>query len=349
MTSDRPLTSGTMPAEWAPHQATLLAWPDNPETWPEHLDAARRAFLDMIEALLPHENVILLARDCEASDSMESQLQARSLSGSNRLRIAHIPYNDSWLRDTGPLFVYTPDDEWVALDFRFNAWGGKYEPYDDDDQLARRISRMQGWPLSSHDSFILEGGSIDVNGDGTLLTTRQCLLNPNRNPDWSPEAIEGLLRKTLGISRILWLDEGIVGDDTDGHIDDIARFVGPTRVLTTLAHSRSDPNEAALRHNWSLLKTMGDQDGNLLEIIDIPTPDLDLRGPFGPCPASYANFYIANNVVLVPVFQAPNEESVLSVFRDLFPERSIIPIDCRGLVCGLGAIHCVTQQVPAGV
>jgi agmatine deiminase len=275
----------------------------------------------------------------------QQALDSRPAIRKDQVRIAHIPYNDSWVRDTGPIFVQGPDGL-IAQDFRFNAWGSKYEPWDDDDRLADQFCRMFEFPCQRHADFVLEGGSIDINGQGTLLTTRQCLLNPNRNPQLDQDGIEEVLKQSLGIERILWLNEGIEGDDTDGHIDDIARFVAPSRILTTLAHDQSDANYDALKENHAALKQMGDQDGNQLEIVDIPTPDLNLQGPFGPCPATYANFYIGNNVVLVPVFGAPNQESVLSVFRDLFPAHSIAPIDCTGLVCGLGAIHCITQQVP---
>lgn len=342
----QPPSSGTMPAEWEPHQATILAWPSNPETWPEHLVEAEQAYLDIIEALTPHEQVILITPGCEGDEMVAEAVASRTGIRKDNLRLIHIPYNDSWVRDTGPIFVKNGQER-LAHDFRFNAWGDKYQPWDDDDRLAEKFCRMFEFPFQRHEKFILEGGSIDVNGCGTLLTTRQCLLNPNRNPHLDQSAIEQVLKTSLGIERILWLNEGIEGDDTDGHIDDIARFVSPNRILTTLAHDRSDANDQALKDNHAALKKMGDQDGNRIEIIDIPTPDVHLEGPFGRCPATYANFYIANKTVLVPVFDAPNQETVLSVFRDLFPSHRIAPINCSGLICGLGAIHCITQQIPA--
>ncbi len=317
----------------------------NPETWPDHRAEAERAYLDIIEALTPHETVILITPGCGKDDPVDRALESRPGIRKDNVRRLHIPYNDSWVRDTGPIFVKN-DQGLLAHDFRFNAWGDKYQPWDDDDRLASHCCRTLEFPCHYHENFILEGGSIDANGQGTLLTTRQCLLNPNRNPHLDQTSIEEKLKQSLGVKRILWLNEGIEGDDTDGHIDDIARFVSPTRILTTLAHDRADPNWDALKENYAALKKMGDQDGNRLEIIDIPTPDIIVRGPFGRCPATYANFYIANNVVLVPVFDAPNQENVLSTFRDLFPTHTITPIDCRGLICGLGAIHCITQQIP---
>ncbi|MEO0454613.1 MAG: agmatine deiminase family protein [Verrucomicrobiota bacterium] len=343
---DIPSGAYQMPAEWDRHEATLLAWPVNEETWPEHRAQVIDTYLELIRAICSSEKCLLLSPDCQTSEEIESALDPSNPFDRKQLQIIQIPYNDSWVRDTGPIFVRDPDNSLIALDFRFNAWGNKYEPWSDDDQWAKRFCRMFDYPLFSYDSFVLEGGSIEVNGQGTLLTTRQCLLNRNRNPSLNQQEIEDILKMSLGIQRILWLDQGIEGDDTDGHIDDLARFVDPQRVLTMRAHSKQDSNYAILENNFQLLRKMSDQDGNPLEIIDIPLPDIDLNGPFGRSPASYANFYLTNRSVLVPVYGAPNEEGVLSVFRDVFPERDIRPIDCRALVCGLGAIHCITQQVP---
>jgi agmatine deiminase len=199
-----------------------------------------------------------------------------------------------------------------------------------------------------HD-LVLEGGSIDVNGKGTVLTTKQCLLNKNRNPHLSQEQIEEKLKRFLGLSNILWLDEGIEGDDTDGHVDDITRFVNPGRILTVVETDKSDANYAPLKNNADKLRSMRDQDGNPFEVIELPMPDKWVEGPFGRSPASYANFLVANNCVLVPVYSAPNEAQALSIFRDAFPDRKIVPIECTALVAGLGSIHCVTQQQPKAV
>lgn len=335
-----------MPAEWAPHRATWLAWPKNTETWPEHLQEAQSTFLKMIHHLTRDELVRLLV-----PSSDEALLPKIPSPSRERVEFLKIPYNDSWIRDSGPIFVQekTTGENLLAHDFIFNAWGDKYRPWEDDDAIPRRgmaASALQDIPVLQHD-LVLEGGSIDVNGRGTLITTEQCLLNPNRNPSLDREAIEERLKASLGIQRILWLGGGIEGDDTDGHVDDITRFVNETTVITMRACSRSDVNYQPLEDNFQRLKSAGDQDGNKLTVVDLPLPDRDLTGPFGRSPASYANFYIANGKVLIPVYGAPNESSVLSVFCDLFPDREVIPIDCVGLVCGLGAIHCVTQQEPS--
>jgi agmatine deiminase len=342
-------TGYRMPAEWEPQDAVWLAWPDNSETWPVHLEATRGVYAEMIAALARFQKVYLLVKSCTADDGAEAHL-ARKVFPRENLRICHIPYNDSWMRDAGPIFITNPDADvpLVANDFVFNAWGAKYEPYHDDDQIPRHATQLLQIPCISHD-FVLEGGSIDVNGRGSVLTTKQCLLNPNRNPHLSQAQIEANLKRFLGVTNILWLDEGIEGDDTDGHIDDITRFVSPTRVVTVVENNRSDANHAPLSGNLKKLRALLDQDGNPLEVIELPMPDRHVEGPFGRSPASYANFLIANGCVLVPVYSAPNEEAVLSIFRDVFPNREIIPIECSPLVAGLGSIHCVTQQQPRPV
>lgn len=340
-------TGYRMPAEWEPQDAIWLAWPDNPETWPVHLQATRGVFAQMIAALCHHQKVFLLTKDCSADDSVHQHLDPLTFPREN-LRLVHIPYNDSWVRDSGPIFITCPgaDHPLVAHDFTFNAWGAKYEPYDDDDAIPRHAAQLLRIPCVTHPNFVLEGGSIDLNGQGCLLTTRQCLLNPNRNPHLSQEQIEARLRRFLGVTHILWLDEGIEGDDTDGHVDDITRFVSPTRILTVVEPNRADPNHAPLAANLAKLRSLRDPHGNPFEIIEIPMPDRHVEGPFGRSPASYANFLIANGCVLVPTYSAPNEASVLSTFRHLFPDREIIPIECTPLVAGLGSIHCVTQHQP---
>ncbi|NJK92743.1 MAG: agmatine deiminase family protein [Blastochloris sp.] len=336
-----------MPAEWEPHEATWLAWPANPETWPEHMEQARQVYAQMIAALSQHETVFVLAQGCEADDSIEAHLSQHPCQR-DRIRICHIPYNDSWMRDAGPIFITHPGHAQhpiVAHDFIFNAWGKKYEPYDADDAIPQHALRLLNLPMIQHD-FVLEGGSIDVNGQGCVLTTRQCLLNPNRNPTLSQEQIESRLKRYLGVTQVLWLDNGIEGDDTDGHVDDITRFVSPRRIFTVVENNRQDANYEPLLNNAQKLREMRDQDGNPFEVIELPMPDIRVEGPFGRSPASYANFLIANNCVLVPVYSAPNQNEALSLFRDAFPDRQIVPIECSGLVAGLGSIHCVTQQQP---
>jgi agmatine deiminase len=340
------LRSYRLPAEWAPHRSTWLAWPTNIETWPQHMAEARRAYLDMLTALTRYEEVILLTDSERLRDEIIELPEIQSLPDGKLSVIVH-PYNDSWMRDAGPIFITSTSgsDPILAHDFIFNAWGVKYEPYADDDRIPELAAEQFDIPVIKHD-LVLEGGSIDVNGQGTLITTEQCLLNKNRNPLLSRQDIEEKLKQLLGIQRVLWLGGGIEGDDTDGHVDDITRFVNEGTVITVRENQKSDANYAPLEENFRRLKQSGDQDGNRLHVVDIPMPDIYLEGPFGRSPASYANFLIANRQVLVPVYGAKNESSVLSIFKDIFPEREIVPIDCVGLVCGLGSIHCVTQQQP---
>ena len=336
-----------MPAEWELQEAVWLAWPINSRTWPKHLNEARTSYARIAAEISKRQQVNLLAPSCEEDDTVETFLSATDADRAN-IRFCHIPYNDSWMRDSGPIFITKPGAvrPLLAHDFVFNAWGVKYKPYDHDDAIPQHAARMFNIPLIHH-NFVLEGGSIDVNGCGAVLTTRQCLLNKNRNPTLSQAQIESNLKRFLGVSQVLWLGEGIEGDDTDGHVDDITRFVSAGRVVTMAENNKSDANYTPLINNRNALKSMRDQDGNALEIVELPMPDIEVRGPFGRSPASYANFLIINGAVLVPVYSAPNEEHALSILRDVFPDREIVPIECTGLVAGLGSIHCVSQQQPA--
>ena len=256
-----------------------------------------------------------------------------------------VPTNDAWCRDHGAIFVTRPGDDapLAALDFGFNAWGGKYPPWDLDDAVPAHMARILGVPRYQCD-MILEGGSVDLNGAGALITTEQCLLNPNRNPALSRATIEQRLRAWLGVSQIIWLGEGIEGDDTDGHVDDITRFVAPARVLTAVAKA-GDPNHEALEANRNRLARTRLEDGTPLEVIELPTPSL--RDEAGEAlPASYANFYIGNRVILLPTYGSAQDTLAAERIQACFPDRALHAIDCRDLVHGLGAFHCLTQQVP---
>jgi agmatine deiminase len=234
----------------------------------------------------------------------------------------------------------------VILDWGYNAWGGKYPPFDLDDVIPTRIAAELGLPVRNP-GMILEGGSIDVNGAGTLLTTEQCLLNPNRNPSLSREEIETRLREWLGVRHILWLGDGIEGDDTDGHVDDLTRFVDPETVVTVIEPDPADANHRPLQDNLRRLRGMTDQDGRPLRIVELPMPPAMYQDGQR-LPASYANFYIANGVVLLPGYDAPSDAAARAVLAPLFPGRRVEIVQCTDLVWGLGAIHCVTQQWPAG-
>jgi agmatine deiminase len=336
----------SMPAEWMPHRATWLAWPHNRATWPSQLETVREVWVQIIQALALNEQVVLLVNDEQTEQDVVLRLKDVSASIKNT-SILKIPTVDVWMRDYGPTFLTRGGSEnRLALnDWIFNGWGKKYRSYEDDDRVAKDMASVLQIPVFNH-SVVLEGGSIEVNGAGTCITTEQCLLNKNRNPDMSRSEIEQFLKDALGVNHIIWLTEGIVGDDTDGHIDDIARFIDPMTVVCVLETNPKDENYAPLRENYDRLKGARDQDGHPLSVATLPCPaPLDYEG--SRLPASYANFYIANEMVLVPVFDDPNDGKALGVLQELFPERRVVGLPCKALVAGLGAIHCVTQQEPS--
>lgn len=330
-----------MPAEWAPHEATWLSWPHNRETWPDELEQAQAALAAGVEALAEGEAVHI-----NTTEPAPLERRFPALIGRRRVVLHPIPTNDAWCRDHGAIVVRDGNGDRVALDFRFNAWGGKYPPWDLDDAVAPAMAATLGLPCVSVD-MVLEGGAIDVNGEGTLLTTEQCLLNPNRNPTMGRGDIEAMLARYLGARRVVWLGEGIVGDDTDGHVDDITRFVAPATVVTVVARDPADENYAPLQDNLARLARVRLPDGRPLEVLQLPMPPA-LRKDGKRLPASYANFYIGNRVVLVPTFGAAEEdEAAVALLARSFPGRRMVPIDARALVVGLGTFHCLTQQIPA--
>lgn len=333
-----------MPPEWAPHAATWLSWPHNRDTWPGCFHGVEPAMGQVVAALAESELVRINVLDTDHERHVRQLLAATA--PPERIVFHRIATNDAWIRDHGAIFVRAPgDDSLLALDFDYNAWGGKYPPYDLDQRVAGQMAAALDLPCVKPD-IVLEGGSIDVNGAGALLTTSQCLLNPNRNPNLTQPEIEAILQRTLGVEQVIWLGDGIVGDDTDGHIDDITRFVAEASIVTAVEIERSDPNHAPLAANRRLLQDLHLQGGVRPEIIDLPMPDpVIYRGER--VPASYANFYIANTVVLLPVFGCAADAAARAILGACFPGRRIVPVDCRTLVAGLGAIHCLTQQVPA--
>lgn len=335
-----------MPAEWQPHRATWLSWPYNRETWPTQLESVREVWIRMIQALALNEKVFLLVNDEQTRQDVTSRLTNCGVLMEN-ISILKIPTMDVWIRDYGPTFLLRKkkEDPLALNDWVFNGWGGKYRSYEDDDRVAADISALLEVPVFKH-SVVLEGGSIEVNGAGTCLTTEQCLMNRNRNPNLSRAEIEQFLKNTLGVSHILWLGEGIIGDDTDGHIDDIARFINPMTVVCAVEANSKDENYAPLQENYERLQGARDQDGKTLSVVTLPCPSpVEFAG--SRLPASYANFYIANEVVLAPVFNDPNDDRALGILQELFPERRVLGLPCQAVVAGLGAIHCVTQQEPS--
>ncbi|HET6473130.1 MAG TPA: agmatine deiminase family protein [Pseudomonadales bacterium] len=332
-----------MPPEWAPHQGTWLSWPHNVETWPGCLADAEAALERAVVALAPGEVVHINVLDGDHEAALRRRFAATV--APDRVRFHRIVTDDAWCRDHGAIFVYDASGALVGLDFLFNAWGEKYLPYDADAAAARQMAGALGVPCVAIDR-VLEGGSIEVNGAGCVLTTEQCLLNRNRNPQLGRADIEAMLDEYLGASQVVWLGDGIVGDDTDGHIDDLTRFVAESTVVTVVEPNRADVNHAPLAENLERLRGVRLRDGRALSIVELPMP-APVHGSRGRLPASYANFYIGNDVVIVPVFGVPQDARAIDALAQCFPTRRIVPIDARALVVGLGTFHCLTQQIPA--
>jgi agmatine deiminase len=334
-----------MPAEWERHDALWLAWPYDRDTFPGLVPQVEETYLDIIEAIHRGEKVHLLVRDEVMEQRVLRALDGRGIEG-RRISFYRYDYADVWLRDSGPIFVTRREEPRLAMvDWVFNAWGLKYRALERDTHIPEFINETLKIPRFTP-GLVLEGGSVDVNGCGTLMTTKQCLLNSNRNPRLDKKEIEQVLRAYLGIEEILWLREGIAGDDTDGHIDDIARFVDPKTICCAFEEDEEDVNYEALRENHELLLEARDHRGDRFDIVKLPMPD-PMMGADGRLPASYANFYIGNERVLVPVFKDPNDEKACGILQELFPERNVIGIDCRALVHGLGTLHCISRQQPA--
>jgi agmatine deiminase len=335
-----------MPAEWAPHRGTWISWPHKEASWPDNFAPVPEIVAAMVRELAVGEEVHINVADEAMRGSARTELGRAKYPHGNVVFHQH-PTNDAWCRDYGPVFVQrTAGDrtEQVVLNWGYNSWGGKYPPFDLDDAIPRRVAAEYGLELVTP-GMILEGGSIDVNGLGTLLTTEQCLLHPNRNPGLSRVQIEERLRSHLGVTNILWLGEGIVGDDTDGHIDDITRFVDPTTIVSVVEDDPADPNHAPLEENLRRLAEMRDQEGQPFRILRLPMPrPVHFDGER--LPASYANFYIGNEVVLMPGYDPERDPVAQATLQECFPTRRVVVIDCTALVWGLGAFHCLTQQWP---
>ena len=316
-----------MPAEWEPHAATWVAWPTCTEDWAGCLDRAEAEFVELVLALAGSELTHVLAPVEVCTRSTPASLAAHP-----RVRLHPLTTVEAFLRDTGPTFVIASDGSPLAIDWTFTAWGGRYEDSRRDDAVAGSVAALAGVPTLRSD-LVTEGGALEVDGDGTLLAVEATLLDPARNPRATRAELEGLFESLLGISKLIWLDASIEGDDTGGHVDTLARFVAPGRV-------------ASLPDCRSRLREARDARGRALEVVDLPTPPpIALRGR--PLPASYANFYIANRSILVPQFEVPTDRDALEILGSLFPGREAIGIPCRTLLRGLGSVHCMTQQQPA--
>jgi agmatine deiminase len=339
-----------MPAEWAPHEGTFLGWPHELTDWPGKFAPIPWAFAEIVRHLARVERVFLLVQDSTAQARAKAILK-KSHVNLDAVQFLPIPTDRGWMRDSGPICVANNSGEVAFNHFLFNGWA-KYANHKKDAQVVTRLSKSLGrtifLPTHNGRRVVLEGGSIDVNGLGTLLTTDECLQSKTqeRNSGFTKRGYEELFRNYLGVTNVLWLKNGIVGDDTHGHVDDLSRFVSPSTVVTIVEDNRTDANYSALQQNLALLKSMKDQDGNQLHVETLPMPaPVFFNGQR--LPASYANFYIANKLVLVPVFNDPNDRVALNTLAKLLPDREIVPIYCRDLVLGLGTIHCMTQQLPA--
>jgi agmatine deiminase len=367
-----------MPAEWEPHEGTWLSWPHSPRSWAQNFGPIPSVFVKIVGGLCEFEKVHICVANELSKQGVERMLREAKVDLA-AVSFHIVATNDAWARDHGPIFIVKDQPatrsnpalfpveteeslrtveaaasaRLAIIDWKFNSWGEKYHPWDDDDAVPERVAEILRLPCF-HPRMVLEGGSIDVNGKGSLLTTEAVLLNPNRNPSMSRKQIESRLDEYLAARNVIWLGGGIAGDDTDGHVDDLARFVNERTVLAVVEEDPEDVNYKALRENFERLQGAQDQEGNKFELIKLPTPGKVLRGGQNPAaagerlPASYANFFIGNGSVLAPVFGHENDRQALGLLGDLFPGRKIIGIDCKDLVGGYGAIHCVTQQQPKG-
>ena len=342
-----------MPAEWEPHQSTWLAWPHNRSDWPGKFDAIPWVFADIISHLGRVEDVNLIVASARERQATREVLQ-RSHVDTTRVKFHIWPTNRIWTRDSGPIFIKNQNG--VALtNWRFSAWA-KYPDWKHDNQLPDRVGKKlkvkQFQPVIERNGkpyhVVLEGGSIDVNGQGLMLTTEECLLSKvqQRNPGLTRRELEQIFADYLGVEKVIWLGRGIEGDDTHGHVDDISRFVAADTVITAVESNRDDPNYEPMQENLNRLRTATDLKGSKLKIVELPLPrPVIFRGQR--LPASYVNFYIANDLVLVPTFNDPSDRLALNILGDLFPGREIVGIHCGDFIWGLGAIHCMTQQQPA--
>ena len=325
-----------LPAEWEPHRATWLAWPHNGDTWPGVLAEIPEIWARMIRVLRRHEPLRVLVGDGSTAREIRA---AFDLGDGEELEFLVVRTNDAWIRDYGPLFL----DEGVVVT-TFDSWGGKYPPWDDDDAAGSWIAEHAGVAVRKTD-LVLEAGAIDVNGQGSLLTTGSCVLDSVRNPNIDRPTIEAFFSSELGAGNIIWLESGLTGDDTDGHVDNLARFVDAHTVVAPLGTDGDDPDSGLLRANIELLGSACDQDGKPLRVVELPVPDPVRHGKLR-CPASYANFYVGNGSVLVPTYRCAQDRLALEILADLFDDREVFGIDCTNVVLGLGGLHCVTLQEP---
>jgi agmatine deiminase len=333
------------PAEFASQVATWLSWPHKEESWPGKIQTIYPRYAQFVKEITKGQKVCINITD----ENMKSFAIAYLLKANvdlSKVEFYFHPTNDAWCRDYGPAFLINPkaDIKKVIVDWGYNAWGNKYPPYDLDDDIPTHIGMALGLPVY-YPGIVMEGGSVDFNGAGTLITSTACLLNKNRNPHLNQQEIESYLHHYYGVQQILWVDEGIVGDDTDGHIDDTVRFFNEDSVIAVIEPDKKDENHILLEHNLRQLKQMRLINGKQLNIVELPMPDpLYYEGQRLPC--SYANFLITNKSVIVPIFNSKKDDEALQIIQTCFPERAVAGIDSTDIIWGLGSFHCLSQQEP---
>ncbi|GGQ98798.1 hypothetical protein GCM10008957_09080 [Deinococcus ruber] len=330
-----------MPPEWAAHAATWMSWPADDELWFGHLDAVRAEYAELVRTVARFESVHLLVRDQESED--DARLRLGTL---GQVQLHRVPLDDVWIRDNGPIFVRNEAGEVALTDWKFNSWGEKFQ-WKNDDRVPEYVAEtlhMPRWNMQT----VLEGGAIEVNGDGVALVTRSCLLTPTRNPGMTEADYSDLLSRTLGLDKLLWLDAGLENDHTDGHIDTITRFTDAQTIVTSVEPRAADANHKVMQRNLEALREMQDGEERPFRIIELPLPAARLEGAEGRLPPTYANFYIGNGFVVVPQYGDANDEHALEVLTPLFPGREVIGLSSRAIIEGGGSFHCMTQQQPEG-
>ncbi len=333
------------PAEFAPHTATWLSWPHKEASWPGKIETVFPIYAEFIKRVAEGEMVNINVANEPMKQFAVAHLQNTG-ADLDKIKFFFHPTNDAWCRDHGPAFlINTKEKKKMIVDWGYNAWGGKYPPFDLDDVIPTLIAKQYHLPVV-HPGIVMEGGSVEFNGKGTLLTTTACLLNKNRNPHFNQKQIEEYLINYYGVSNILWLGDGIVGDDTDGHIDDITRFVNEDTVVTVVEENRSDENYELLKENVHQLEKMKLESGQSINIVELPMPSAVVYDGQR-LPASYANFYIANKYVVVPTFRDKNDDKALNILQKYLPDRKVIGLDSTDIIWGLGSFHCLSQQEPS--
>jgi agmatine deiminase len=333
------------PAEWHTHTATWLSWPHKEASWPGKIETIYKPYCQFIKAVSEGENICINVAN-ETLEVFAKQHLTNANVDLSKIKFFHHPTNDAWCRDHGPAFLINPTEKKkIIVDWNYNAWGNKYPPYDLDDVIPTLIGEKLHLPVY-HPNIIMEGGSVEFNDAKTLITSTACLLNPNRNPSLNQSQIENYLFNYYGVEQVLWVDEGIIGDDTDGHIDDTVRFVNTDTVITVIEENKNDENYSLLQHNLKQLYQMRLLNGKQLNIVELPMPD-EVIWEDQRLPASYANFYIANKYVVVPTFRSKKDDAALSIIQECFTDRKVIGIDSTDVIWGLGSWHCLSQQEPA--